>query len=193
MCRWCLTSRSLLRAQDYCLPVHRLHGGPGRPGSECHPWHHRYQQGRHPWQHDLPHVSWRVWGTYRSYTYVLDMVCACVFQSAVHGGFGTHRPGNRRHQAMRGRLWWRPVWRPSGIRYQMGRLWNVWEGGANCGSPWMSLVTTALSCTCMHAWQQWRLQLSAVLAQQFLYHCFIPPSSFITNNRRSVRRFKAWG
>lgn len=45
-------------AQDYCLPVHRLYGGTGCPGSKCYPWHHRYKQGWHPRQHDLPRVSW---------------------------------------------------------------------------------------------------------------------------------------
>lgn len=48
----------LSSAQDYCLPVHRLHGGTGHPGSKCYPWHHRYEQGRHPRQHGLPRVSW---------------------------------------------------------------------------------------------------------------------------------------
>lgn len=27
----------LFSAQDYCLPVHRLHGGTDRPGSKCYP------------------------------------------------------------------------------------------------------------------------------------------------------------
>lgn len=54
----CLTLRPPSPVQDYCLPVHRLHGGTGCLGSECHPWHHRYEQGRHPGQHDPAHVSW---------------------------------------------------------------------------------------------------------------------------------------
>lgn len=54
---WPSPSSSLCE-QDHRLPVHSVRVGTGRHGCECDPRHHRRKQGRHPWQHDPPYVSW---------------------------------------------------------------------------------------------------------------------------------------
>lgn len=41
----CVYPPPSISAQDYCLPVDRLHPGTGGPGCQRHPRHHRRKQG----------------------------------------------------------------------------------------------------------------------------------------------------
>lgn len=105
--------------QDYCLPVRCLHRGTGGPGRQRHPRHHRCRPRWQTGQLGLPHVSRVQMNPMKrlpSHVQVWLSACAALpLQRALHGGPHPHRSGHRRHQALRGCLWRRPVPGASGL------------------------------------------------------------------------------
>lgn len=99
--------------QDHCVPIHCLRAGAGHHGRQCNPWHHRWKQGRHPWQYGLTHVSWthQKTSTRSNDTQGGQHVFTVCFppQSFVHDRLTPHRFGDRRHQTLCGCLWRGPV------------------------------------------------------------------------------------